>query len=471
MQQRWGVAVAAWVAAACFALPVCAAGNSAAAAQPQTQSPATFQFALQNGMQVLVLPDHRAPVVTQMLWYRVGAVDDPPGISGLAHFFEHMMFRGTQTAPGDQFSLIVARNGGEDNAFTTHDYTAFYEQIAKDRLKLVMGLEADRMANLDLSDKNVRTERQVVLEERHMRVDNNPDALLGEQMEAALHLSHPYGRPVIGWPGEIAHIGRVEAQDFYNHHYAPNNAILVVAGDVTPADVRDDAEATYGKLPARTLVPRADYAQPPRLGPTRLTVRRSDVKQPVFERIYRVVSYTEAKPGQAEALDVLAQALGGDASAALYRRLVEDEKLAVDAGASYDGYARDSAEFAVYASPRPGVSLERLEKAADAVINRFQKTLLKPADLSRAKTQLVASATYRRDSQFALASAYGQALVIGLTVDDVSQWPERIAAVSAADVENAARTALASKESVTGYLEPAPQVETAKQTPRTGAGK
>ncbi|MBU6445535.1 MAG: insulinase family protein [Alphaproteobacteria bacterium] len=471
MRQSLRLAALAWAAAVFLAFPAFAAGTPAAAPAAPDQSPVTFQFALQNGLQVLVLPDHRAPVVTQMLWYRVGAVDDPPGVSGLAHFFEHMMFRGTQAAPGDQFSQTVARNGGVDNAFTTHDYTAFYEQIAKGRLKLVMGLEADRMANLDLSDKSVRTERQVVQEERRLRTDNNPDSLLGEQMEAALHLSHPYGRPVIGWPGEIAHIGRVEAQGFYTHHYAPNNAILVVAGDVTPAEVRDDAEATYGKLPARELVPRADYTQPPRLGPTRLSIRRSDVKLPVFERIYRVVSYTEARPGQAEALDVLAQAMGGDASAALYRRLVVDEKLAVDAGAAYDGYARDSGEFAVYATPRPGVSLERLEKATDAVIARFQKISLKPADLARAKTQLVAAAIYRRDSQLAEASAYGQALVIGLTVDDVGEWPDRIAAVTAADVKTAAVTGLLPKESVTGYLEPAPGAETARQAPSTGAGK
>ena len=217
------------------------------------------------------MPDHRAPVITQMLWYRVGAVDDPPGIGGLAHFFEHMMFRGTTANPGDAFATTVARNGGEDNAFTTHDYTAFYEQIAKDRMRVVMGLEADRIANLDLSDTNVRTEREVVLEERRMRVDNDPQSLLREQMEAALHLTHPYGRPVIGWPEEIRRIGRVEAQDFYTHHYAPNNCILVIAGDVTPDEVRTAAEAEYGKLPARELVPRWEFAQPPRLGETRLS--------------------------------------------------------------------------------------------------------------------------------------------------------------------------------------------------------
>src|SRR5580704_17278016 len=212
------------------------------------QDPKVFQFALQNGLQVVVVPDHRAPIVTQMLWYRVGAVDDPPGLSGLAHFFEHMMFRGTATVPGDQFARTIARDGGEENAFTTHDYTAFYEQIARDRLKLVMGLDADRMANLDLSDSNVRTERDVVLEERRMRTDNNPQSLMREQMEAALQLTHPYGRPVIGWPEEVRHIGRLEAQAFYTRHYAPNNAILVVAGDVTPDEVRVDAEATYAKV-------------------------------------------------------------------------------------------------------------------------------------------------------------------------------------------------------------------------------
>jgi zinc protease len=261
------------------------------------QDPKIFQFALQNGMQVVVVPDHRAPIVTQMLWYRVGATDDPPGLSGLAHFFEHMMFRGTATAPGDQFSRTVARNGGEENAFTTHDYTAFYEQIAKDRLKLVMGLDADRMANLDLSDPNVRTERDVVLEERRMRIDGNPQSLMREQMDAALFLSHPYGRPVIGWPEEIRRIGRIEAQDYYERHYSPNNCILVVAGDVTTDEVRNDAEATYGKVPARALRPRPEYAQPARLGETRLTVYRDDVKVPILVRLYRVPSYTEARPG------------------------------------------------------------------------------------------------------------------------------------------------------------------------------
>jgi zinc protease len=429
---------------------------AASLAPAHAQDTKVFQFALQNGMQVVVVPDHRAPIVTQMLWYRVGAVDDPPGLGGLAHFFEHMMFRGTTTMPGDQFAQTVARNGGENNAFTTHDYTAFYEQIARDRLGLVMSLDADRMVNLDLSDKNVSTERDVVLEERRMRVDNDPQALLREQMEAALHLSHPYGRPVIGWPYEIRHIGRVEAQDYYVRHYAPNNAILVVAGDVTQEEVRMSAETTYGKLPARPLAERADFAQPPRLGETRLTIARPDVKSPLFLRLYRVASYTEARPGEAEALEALAQLLGGDATATLYRELVVKRKLASDTGATYEGYTRDAAEFSIYAVPRPGVHMDVLEQAIDAVLKSYTIAAPRTVDLDRAKTQLVADATYQRDSQYSLASAYGQALAIGLTVDDVEAWPDRIRAVAAASVKQVATDDLIKREAVTGFLVPGP---------------
>jgi zinc protease len=413
----------------------------------------TFQFALANGMQVLVIPDHRAPVATQMLWFKVGAVDDPPGISGMAHFFEHMMFRGTKANPDDTFSQTISRNGGENNAFTDHDYTAFYEQIAKDRLPLAMRLEADRLVNLDLSDAHVGPERDVVLEERRMRTDNNPQALMNEQMEAALHLSHPYGRPVIGWADEVRRVDRVSAQDFYDHHYAPNNAILVIAGDVTPDEVRAMAQDAYGKVAARELQPRAEFAEPPRLAETRMVIKRSDARVPLFSRIYRVPSYATARPGIAEGLETYAQLLGGDQTSTLYRVLVEQKKLASDAGASYDGYNRDAGEFGVYAVPRPGVSLETLEKAVDQVLAQGARAVPQAIELQRAKTGLVASVTYRRDSQLALAMAYGQALVIGLTVDDVNEWPARIGAVSG-DVVRQAAAQLSRREAVTAYLVP-----------------
>ncbi|HJR55836.1 MAG TPA: pitrilysin family protein [Rhizomicrobium sp.] len=430
------------------------------AAVPQSQNDAlrqsgaqTFQFQLGNGMQVLVIPDHRAPVATQMLWFKVGGVDDPAGISGMAHFFEHMMFRGTRKVPGEGFTQAIARNGGESNAFTAHDYTAYYEQIAKDRLNLAMQLEADRLANLDLSDANVATEREIVMEERRMRTDNDPQALATEQMSAALHLSHPYGRPVVGWMEELRHIDRASASDFYRRHYAPNNAILVVAGDVTPEDVRVMAQREYGGLALRQLTPRAENAHPPRLAESRIRITRSDAKVPSFSRFYRVPSYATAGPGRAEALETLAQTLGGGQTSLLYRVLVEEKKLATNAGAYYDGYRRDMGEFGVYATPRPGVSLENLERELDRVLARAASAAPAGGDLDRAKTQLVADVIFRRDSQFQMAYAYGQALVIGLTVQDVNAWPGRIRAVSG----NAVRSAAASlnrRESVTGYLLP-----------------
>jgi zinc protease len=444
---RIGSCLRAGIAAALFA-------GVAFGTPARAQDARVFQFALQNGLAVVVVPDHRAPIVTQMLWFRVGASDDPPGYSGLAHFFEHMMFRGTASVPGDQFARTVARNGGDDDAFTTHDYTAFYEQIAKEHLRLVMSLDADRMVNLDLSDPGVRTERDVVLEERRMRIDNDPQELLREQLEAALQLSHPYGRPVIGWPEEVRHIGRIEAQAWYSRHYAPNNAILVVAGDVTPDEVRMDAEATYGKVSARELVPRAEPAQPPRLGETRLSVSHEDVKVPFLVRLYRVASYTEAKPGEAEALAVTAQLLGGDATSTLYRELVVKRKLASDAGASYSGYVRDAGEFEIYAVPRPGARIEAVEQAIDAILAQYAAVPQRSPDLERAKTQLVADATYRRDNQLELASAYGEALVIGLTSDDVHEWPNRIRAVTGDSVREVAAKDVVEKEAVTGYLLP-----------------
>ncbi len=420
------------------------------------QQTRTFQLVLQNGLQVVVVPDHRAPVVTQMVAYKVGAADDPPGISGLAHFFEHMMFRGTRSVPGGGFSQTIARNGGDDNAFTTHDFTVFHEQIAKDKLRLVAHLEADRMANLDLSESAVMAERDVVAEERRQRIDNDPQALVLEQAEAALYLSHPYGRPVIGWPEEIRRIGRAEAENFYRRHYAPNNAILIVAGDVTPEEVRTIAESEYGSLPARDLGPRVDYAQPRRIGETRLVVNRKDAKVPLLLRLYRVESYAEAAPGQAEALEVLARLLGGDVTSALYRRLVVERRIATDISATYDGYARDSGQFSISATPRPGVPLETVEHAVDEVIGYYTHHAPSKAELARAKAQLVAGATFRRDSQFEMASAYAQALAIGLTVFDVQQWPARIQAMKAKTVLDAAADSLDRTQSVTAYLQPRP---------------
>jgi zinc protease len=410
------------------------------------------QFELSNGLKVVVIEDHRAPVVTHMLWFRVGGSDDPPGLSGAAHLFEHLMFKGTKTVPNGELSKIVARNGGQDNAFTTQDFTAYFERIAKDRLPVVMGLEADRMVNLDLSEPNVLTERDVVLEERRLRIESNPQALAQEQMEAALHLSHPYGRPVIGWISEISTMTRAQAIDFYQHHYAPNNAMLMVVGDVAPEDVRKLAQEKFGAVPARMLAPRVDTPRPPRLAESRLQFAIPGTKLPQLMRFYRAPSYVKAAKGTPEAMELLAAILGGGPTSRLYKTLVVDRKLASEAGAFYNGNTRGPGELGVFATPRDGVSFDMLENAMDQIIRSLTTAPPEMGEFERAKTRLVADYIYQHDNQFALAQDYGTALSIGLTIADVEDWPNRIKAVQAADVRKAAQTYLLKEEAVTGRM-------------------
>jgi zinc protease len=424
---------------------------------PTVSAAGVTQYMLANGMQIVVIPDRRAPVVSHMVWYRVGGVDDPFGLSGIAHFFEHLMFKGTEEiAPGD-LSRIVARNGGQDNAFTGHDFTAYYQRIARDRLPLVMELEADRMQNLNLSEENVVTEREVVREERNMRVESDPTAQFREQLSAALFLSHPYGRPVIGWDEEIQQIGRAEAIDFYTHHYAPNNAILVVAGDVEAAEVLALAQETYALVPARELAPRTQPAQPPRLTETRIDLAHADARLPMLFRMYRVPSYKTGQAGEGEAFDMLSTILGGGATSRLYRALVVEQQIAVAAGAYYDGGAASLSEFGVYAYPAEGISFDQLETALDAVLAEMFTAPPEAGEFERARTRLVAAHTYEQDSQFALAMDYGSSLTIGMTVEDVESWPDRIREVTPEDVQNVARTYLIKKEAVTGRLSPLAQ--------------
>jgi zinc protease len=330
----------------------------------------------------------------------------------------------------------------------------FFQRIAKDRLPIVMGLEADRMVNLDLSEPNVLTEREVVLEERHLRVDSEPQALAQEQMEAALHLSHPYGRPVIGWEAEIRRIGRPEANDFYQHHYAPNNAIIMVVGDVKPDEVRKLAEEKYAAIPARQLAPRVDEPLPPRVAETRINFALPGTKLPQLLRMYRVPGYVKAPRGTAEAMEVMSSILGGGSTSRLYKTLVMDKKLAVEAGASYDGHNRGPGSLMVYAVPRDGVSFDTLEAAMDQIIAGIMRAPPEEGEFTRAKTRLVAEYTYQHDNQYLLAQDYGVALSIGLTVADVEDWPNRIRAVQAADVRKAAQMYLLKEEAVTGRLSP-----------------
>jgi zinc protease len=417
------------------------------------QGPPVARFTLKNGMECLVISDHRAPVVTQMVWYRVGSADEVPGKSGLAHFLEHLMFKGTEKNPAGRFSKVLATIGGQENAFTGNDYTAYFQRVTRDHLEQVMAFEADRMTGLVLDDKVVNSERDVVLEERRMRTDNSPAAQLGESMQATLFVNHPYGRPVIGWEQEIKHLNREEALAFYRRFYAPNNALLVIAGDVTPEGVKKLAEKIYEPIPRNdSIQPRARPNEPEARADRRVVLADVRVAQPSLTRNYLAPSYRTAAPGEAEAIDVLTHVLGTGSLSRLYRKLVIEKKIAASAGAWYGGVAYDTTRLGISATPLPGVALEDLDKAIDAVIAEVVTNGVTQEELRRAKTKLVADVVYSWDDPFTLARMYGAALTTGLTVDTIKEWPDRIRAVTADQVQEAAKKWLATRHSVTGYL-------------------
>ncbi len=411
-------------------------------------------FTLQNGLQVLVIQDHRTPVVTQMVWYKVGSADETPGKSGLAHFLEHLMFKGTAKHPEGEFSKTVLKVGGNENAFTSVDYTGFFQRVPREQLARMMDFEADRMTGLILKDENVLPERDVVLEEYNMRVANNPDARLNEQIMAELYLNHPYGRPVIGWHHEIEKLNREEALEFYHRFYAPNNAILVIAGDTDAKEVRPLAEATFGKIAAQPSIPvrRIRPQEPKPVAPRTVTLADPHVEQPDMRRYYLVPSATTAAPGESAALDVLAQLLGSGSNSYLYRALVVDRPLAVAASAAYQSTSLDPTQFWISVSPKPGVEFSTVEQIVDNCIADIEQNPIRAEDLERVKTQLIAEAIYAQDNQAVLARWYGGGLATGMSVEDIRSWPDRIRAVTAEQVRDAAKKWLEKERSVTGYL-------------------
>ena len=424
--------------------------------------PVVSDFRLANGMDVVVIPDRRAPVVTHMVWYRNGSADDPPLKSGIAHFLEHLMFKGTKTRRQGEFSEVVAELGGQENAFTSTDYTAYFQRVAKEHLPVMMEFEADRMTNLVLSDEVVTPERDVVMEERRMRTDGDPGAQLNEAVQAALFTHHPYGKPIIGWMHEIESLGREDALAYYQRFYTPENAILVVAGDVEPDEVRALAEKTYGKIPARGEAPQRRRPREPDPRASRLvTLADEKVEQPSHQRVYLVPSYTTAHEGEAEALELLSHLLGGGQTSLLYRKLVVEQKNAVAAGAYYMGTALDETRFWVYGMPTPEISLEDLDRAIGAVIADVAKNGVDEADLARAKTRLIADAVYAQDSQTALARWYGAALTTGSTIKDIQEWPARIDAVTSDAVKAACAKWLEPRRAVTGFLIPEKKADAA----------
>src|SRR3954468_11257186 len=427
---------------------------SGALAQTTVTSERPASFTLGNGMQVVVIPDHRTPVVTQMVWYKVGSADETPGKSGLAHFLEHLMFKGTAAHPAGEFSQTVLRLGGNENAFTSTDYTGYFQRVPREHLAKMMEFEADRMTGLVLKDENVLPERDVVLEEFNMRLANNPEARLNEQIMAALYLNHPYGRPVIGWRQEIEKLDREDALAFYRRFYAPNNATLLIAGDVDLDEVRPLAERTFGQIAPQPAIPprRIRPQEPVPAAPRTVTLSDPRVEQTGLRRYYLVPSATTAAKGESAALDVLAQLMGNGSNSYLYRALVIDRPLAVSASAGYQGTALDDTQFTISVSPKPGVEFTAVEQAVDAVIAEVSQNAVRAEDLERVKTQLIAEAIYAQDNQATLARWYGAAITTGLSIDDVRAWPDRIRAVTAEQVRAAAQKWLDKKRSVTGYL-------------------
>lgn len=440
-------------------------GLSPALAEAPPPSGVTH-FTLDNGMEAVVIEDHRAPVVVQMVWYKIGSADEVPGKSGIAHYLEHLMFKGTDKLEPGELSKIVTANGGMDNAFTSYDYTAYFQRIAADRLPLVMEMEADRMANLRIGEDDWKAERQVVLEERAQRTDSDPAALFAEERSAAQYYNHPYGRPVIGWRAEMEALTRDDAIAWYDAHYAPDNAILIVAGDVTADQVRALAEDTYGKIPASGIArDRARPQEPPQASPRRMERVDPRVPQPVMTRTILAPERNAGDQKQAAALTVLAELLGGSPQTSVLGRELVLPGKALYADAGYDGLSLDQTEFRLSLVPPEGVDPAQAEADFDAVLERFIADGPDAAQLDRIKTQIRASEIYSKDSAHGRAYDYGQGLSTGLTMQDIEDWPAILAAVTADDVR-AAAAILKSPASVTGWLLPAPGSHAAK--PETG---
>lgn len=425
----------------------------ALAALPLRAEPVTG-YTLDNGLEIVVIEDHRAPIAVHMVWYRAGAADAAPGRSGIAHLLEHLMFKGTETRAAGEFSDIVEANGGNDNAFTSQDFTGYFQRVAADRLELMMELEADRMANLDFSEQDWRTERDVILEERAQRVDSRAGAIMGERMRAALYLNHPYGTPIIGWRHEIEALSGDDATEFYSRHYAPNNAVLVVAGDVDPDEVRAMAERHYGPIRAGAdIAPRTRPQEPPHLSERRVSYTDPRVGQPYVMRLQLAPARRPGDQAEAAALTVLADLLGGSPfTSVLAEALQFDREIALQVAAGYDGMRVDDATFTLGVVPVPGVSLDEAEAALDAALADFLETGIDPERFERIKTDIRASQIYARDDMRERARRYGTALTSGLTVADVRAWPEALDAVTREDVMTAARALLENGRGVTGRL-------------------
>ncbi len=445
-----------------YALLVCLICTSAAlgpGAVVAAAAPAldVAETTLDNGLRVLVLEDHRSPVVSVQVWYRVGSRNERPGATGLAHFLEHMMFKGTPTHGKGEFARLVEQNGGQDNAFTTQDVTSYFVDIAADRVDMVLGLEADRMRHLLLDPREIDSERQVVMEERRTRTDDDPDGLISEEMYSLAFKAHPYRWPIIGWMEDIKRLNPMELRGFYDTFYQPNNALLVVVGDVKTPELMTRVRQVFGSIPRGPEPPPVTAIEPPQIDERRVVVRKAGAQLPIVDLAWHVPNHQSP---DAPALELLSTILSEGRASRLYRKLVYEQRLALGAGGDYSYFSRDPNLFAFYATPLPGKGSDALERALLAEIERLKTERVPEEELLRAKNQIEAAFVWQQDSVHSRASSLARFELAGswrLQGDFVP----RVRAVTAADLERVARTYFSTDRKNVAILVPAEEAKPA----------
>lgn len=428
-----------------------------------------FETTLKNGLKVIVKEDHRAPTAVHMVWYKVGSMDEVDGTSGLAHALEHMMFKGTPKVGPGEFNRRVAAAGGRDNAFTNYDYTAYFQQVPKEKLPEMMALEADRMGHLTLDPKEFAKEIQVIMEERRMRTDDSPQALLFEALNASAYQSHPYRRPVIGWMADLEQMTDSDLRDWYRRWYVPNNATLVVVGDVDHLQVFREAEKTYGQIKPRALPPRKPISEAPQKGIRQVTVK-GPAELPQVLLAWKAPTLRDVnKDRDPYALEMLAAVLDGHEGARLTQHLVKDQRLAQAVGSAYDTTSRGPSLFYLMATPAEGHSPAEIEAGLKAELARIQSDGVSEEELQRARAQLVASQVYKRDSMFAQAMEIGQMEIVGLSYQAVDRMIEKLQSVTAAEVQRVAKQYFNDDSLTVGLLEPQPLADAPRRRPSGAA--
>lgn len=406
---------------------------------------------LENGLEVVVVPSTRVPAISHILWVKAGAIDEAKGASGVAHYLEHLLFKGTPTTPAGEYSKTIVSLGGNHNAFTGHDFTGYYVNIAKEHIETVMALEADRIANVAPSDIDYEKERNVILEERKTRVDSNPNALFAEQLAAQLFVHHPYGTPIIGWRHEMERLGKKEATEYLAQHYTPDNMVLVLAGDITLEEALPLAQKYYGGLQGKAKARRL-LQEPPQRGAKFFRMEHPQVRQSQWSRITQTPSLTYGDTARALPLMLLAEWLGGDRSSVLYNKLVVEQKLASYVSVGYNALRLGPGTLSIHAIPAENVSLEQLQEAVQAALQTLATTQISDADLQPYKTQLNASTIFARDSLQGLGQFAGYMRMLNLEDGLITRWADIIDAISAADVQAVMPYLLQSEGSITGHL-------------------